>query len=49
VLVGKVFLPIVGKGLVEGTILLCRDVIGVSGPEGLDLYMSVRARERERE
>jgi hypothetical protein len=49
VLVGKVLLPIVGKGLVEGTIILGRDVIGVSGTEGLDLYMSVRARERESE
>ena len=35
VLDGKVVLPVVGDGLVEGTVLLGGDVIGLAHPEGL--------------
>lgn len=33
----KMIFPIVGKGLVEGCILLCGDVGWISSPDGLDL------------
>jgi hypothetical protein len=39
VLVSKVLFPIVGKGLVECTILLSGDIVGVSGPKWLGLQI----------
>jgi hypothetical protein len=37
VLDGEVFFPVIGKGLVEFTVLLLRDVVRVTGPDGLGL------------
>jgi hypothetical protein len=37
VLDGEVLFPVIGKGLVEFTVLLLRDVVRVTGPDGLGL------------
>jgi hypothetical protein len=37
VLDGKMVLPVVGNGLVEASVLLVGDLVGVAGPDGLGL------------